>query len=153
MRGKWSCSATILEKVLGHYKNQGLARSGNVVTKVACDHTLARGAIDYILQWKEVDHGLGEHAKVILKIFHGTIGRIPRQVDGAKLVARPELNEGYCPESTATGTPTDGLANPVRNIEKALFSTNALGTDEGDHPIHTLTETCERGIGLTISYN
>jgi hypothetical protein len=48
-----------------------------LVTKVACDHTLARGAIDYILQWKEVDHGLGGHAKVILKIFQGAIGRIP----------------------------------------------------------------------------
>jgi hypothetical protein len=39
-------------------------------------------------------------------------------------------------------TTADGLANPVRNIEKALFSTNALGTDEGDHPIHTLMDTC-----------
>jgi hypothetical protein len=34
----------------------------------------------------------------------------------------------------------DGLVHPVGNIEKALFSIDALGPNEGNHLVRALTE-------------
>jgi hypothetical protein len=71
-------------------------------------------------------------------IVQGATHGVLRQVSSAELIAQPKLHESQSSGSTTMSIMKDVQWHPISDIEEALSSISALGTNKCNHLIHTL---------------